>query len=99
MPRDYITIGSEPCLEPSPQVGQDDYAAEAQKSCHRFIRTIRKALGEEPEGARLAVKANPHDFGTYYEVVCHFDDADEEATRYAFKCEAEAPEEWLDEVA
>ena len=55
-------------------------------------------IGEEPEGTRLTIKANPHDFGTYYEVVCYFDDEDEEAARYAFRCEAEAPDEWDPEV-
>ncbi len=99
MPRDWIDIGPEPCMEDGPQLGQDNYPAEAQKSCHRFIRTIRKALGEEPAGARLAVKSKPHDFGTYYSVVCHLDDEDEEAAAYAFRCEAEAPGEWDPEVA
>ena len=94
MPRDYMDIGSAPADEPTAQVGSPNYAEEGRAECTRFLNLIRKTLGDEPPGARLAVKANPHDFGTYYSVVCHYDDEDEAAASYALRCESEAPKEW-----
>lgn len=92
--RDYIDIGSSPSGEDCAQVGEPDYERRARTECARFIELIRKTLGEEPPGAHLAVKSNPHDFATYYEVVCYFQDDDPEATAYAFRCESDAPATW-----
>ena len=96
MPRDYIDIGSSPAYEECAQVGSPDYAQRAREECNQFIDLIRRVMGPEPEGARLAVKSNPHDFGTYYEVVCYFDTDNEEASNYAYRCEGEAPSTWDD---
>ena len=95
--RDYMTIGSSPCDESCVSVGEPNYYPRAQEECARFIELIRKKLGEEPPGARLATKSFPHDFGTYHEVVCHFEDSDEEARIYALRCESEAPRTWQDD--
>ena len=92
--RDYIDIGSSPAEEDCAQVGSPDYYKRARTECARFIELIRKTLGPEPEGAQLSVKSNPHDFATYYSVVCYFEEDDEEARNYAFRCEAEAPARW-----
>jgi hypothetical protein len=59
-----------------------------------YIEAIRKKLGNEPEGARLAVKSFQHDFGTYQEVVCSFDTEIEGAIEYAYKCESDSPATW-----
>jgi len=40
---------------------------------------LRRTLGNEPPGARLAIRENPHDFGTYLSVVCHYDPDKSEA--------------------
>jgi hypothetical protein len=95
--RDFLNIGSTPCNEDCAQVGAHDYTERAVPECRRFIEVIRAKLGPEPEGARLAVKAFPHDFGTYHEVICYFEDSNPVAVEYAFKCESEAPATW-DEV-
>ena len=92
--RDHITIGPVPCEEPCAQVGTPDYQQQACQECTRFIDLLRRTVGEEPENAHLEIKSNPHDFGTYYEVVCYFDDDDEEATNYAYRCESEIPSQW-----
>ncbi len=64
--------------------------------CRAYIQAIRKVLGEEPVGARLAVKSFPHDFGMYHEVVCFYDDNFPESVDYALLCEAEAPTTWAE---
>jgi hypothetical protein len=92
--RDYLTIGSAPCDEDCAQVGQPDYTWQARKECQRFIQLIREKLGPEPEGACLAIKSFPHEFGEYLEVVCHFDTDVRDAVDYAYRCESETPATW-----
>ena len=91
--RDYIEIGSTPCEETCQQVPYQDREL-AMRECRQFVEAIRKVLGPEPEGAQLKVKANPHDFGTYHEVACYYDDNNEAAILYAMRCEDEAPKTW-----
>jgi len=92
--RDYIDIGPVPCNEDCAQLGQPGFYDQNIKECRRFIELIRATLGPEPAGARLGIKANEHEFGTYREVVCYYDDKNEQAIDYAFRCEREAPENW-----
>lgn len=93
--KDYITIGSAPygedCVQLDPKV---NYLPAMRKECERFISALRKVLGEEPEGAKLKVKSEFHDFGQYLEVVCYYETDNEQAVAYAFKCESDAPEFW-----
>lgn len=95
--RDFLSIGPAPAEEECVQVGEPDYEARAQAECEQFIKLVRGKLGKEPEGARLRVKAFPHELGTYYEVVCYFDTDDPAARDYAFECEAGAPGRWRKE--
>ena len=96
--RDDISIGSAPSEEECVQVNpQGDYHEAMRAECRRFLELIRKKLGPEPPGARLAITNNPHDFGTYYDVVVYFEDQDEEARRYAFRCESLSPRTWDDD--
>ena len=94
--RDIMELGPSPCEEDCAQVGDPDYDERSRQECHRYIARIRQVLGNEPDGARLTIKSFPHDFGSYREVVCVYDDADEEASTYAYRCEAEAPARWED---
>ena len=95
---DTLELTSAPVCENCAQLGSNDYYQRAQKECRAFINQLRRQFGKEPVGARLYVKANPHDFGTYYEVACKFDSDYYEAVDYAFDLEAHLPEE-LDEEA
>jgi hypothetical protein len=84
---DELFLGSTPAEEDCAQVGSDDYARRARKECAAYIAQLKRQHGEPPNGARLKIKANPHDFGTYYEVVVVFDDQFPEAVTYAFDLE------------
>ena len=96
--RDYISIGSAPRNEDCVQVNpQGDYHDAMRAECRRFLDLIQKKLGLGPPGAYLAIESIPHDFGTYYDVVCYFNDEDEQARAYALRCEADAPETWEDD--
>ncbi len=92
--KDYIDIGPAPCNEDCAQIGQLGFTECNIKECRRFIELIRSTLGPEPTGARLGIKAHDHEFGTYREVVCYYDDDKPEAVDYAFRCESEAPAKW-----
>ena len=97
MTREYITIGSSPIEEDCVQVGTENYMKRSNDECHRFILLIRKKNGDEPVGASLRIKMFTHDFGTYCEVVCYYDENNEEATEYAFDCETNTPMTWEDQ--
>lgn len=95
--KDLIYLG--PCPADETCVGVDDPAYEAlgPLQCLRWIKLLRSTFGPEPDGARLFVKANPHDLGTYHEVVCEFDDdraAYPLAMDYALRCDWEQPPTW-----
>ena len=70
--RDSLYIGESPWDEACAQLGTDMYPVNARKECQRFIEQIRRHYGTEPEGARLHIKSNPHDFGSYLSVECDF---------------------------
>ncbi len=92
--RDYINIGPSPCDEDCAQVGKEDYVERSKKECRAFLNQLKRVFGEPPEGAVLSIKQFDHDFGTYREVVCYFDDAYPESVEYAFKLEGDTPATW-----
>jgi len=69
MSKVLVYLGPTPADEPCAQVGDPDYANKALAECRAYVEAIRKAVGEEPEGASLRVKREIHEFGTYYQVV------------------------------
>ena len=85
-----------PAKSPAPRWVRRTTSSKPVRSAPGSSTCCARTVGEEPENAHLAIKSNPHDFGTYYEVVCHFDDDDEEAAKYAYRCESEAPSQWDD---
>lgn len=95
MSMDSIDIGPVPPEENCQQVGTAGYDPQlARQECRAYIALLRRVLGDEPSGARLVIKSNPHDYGNYLEVVCKYDDNNETAVDYAFKCESSGPAEW-----
>lgn len=94
--RNTIDLGPCPAEEECAQVGDPDYREKALTECRRYIAAIRSKMGDEPEGARLRIKSNPHDFGSYYEVACEYDEDDEAAADYAWECESKGPKTWDD---
>jgi hypothetical protein len=56
---DYIPLGPVPCDEDHAEIGMPDYARDALKECRAYIQAIRRKVGREPEGARLAITEYP----------------------------------------
>lgn len=98
MARDYIDIGCTPAGEPCETLGEGYNPEKAKFECRVFMNQLRRIFGEEPYGARFKIQPNNHDFGTYYEVICTYNDENEEAAEYAFKAESHMPEWWDDEA-
>lgn len=98
MARDSISISCTPAAEDCEQLGPNYDPVRARKECQAFIGQLRRMFGEEPAGARLKIVSNPHDFGSYLEVECVYNDENEEAMEYAFRCESEMPEYWDDQA-
>jgi len=100
---DYLSIGSSPPEEDCAQVGDPGYHQRAKQECARYLLLLRKACGEEPPGARLAIKSFPHNFDddegqvasdSYLEVVVEYDENDEQAADYALHLESNGPATW-----
>ena len=95
--QEFISLGPTPLEENCQQVGAPTYDWDkAVKECWRFVQVIRQVVGPEPDGARLIVMECPHDFGTYHDVVCCYDEDNPEAFKYALACEDKAPTKWPD---
>jgi len=100
--KDYMEIGATPCEENCAQVGSDDYTSKARKECNAYVNQLWRWLKSEkgitkdnaPESFNIVVRSNPHDFGSYLEVACRFDDSDEEAMELAFSIEENGPTHW-----
>lgn len=86
--RNYLFIGPVPHEEPCAQVGEPNYQQRARRECRRFAEQI---IGHypPPDGSYVSIKAQSHDFGTYYEVVVVFDDEDEESSVWAYDVEVD----------
>jgi hypothetical protein len=94
-----IEVGGAPCNEECAQVGAEGFSERNRAECRAYINLIRRAFGNEPDGATLIIKSNAHDFGNYREVAVRLDDdASDEAIQYADRCESDAPAEWDDEA-
>lgn len=94
--RDYINIGSSPPEEECAQVGSPGYAERTRVECIAYRDQLRRTLGPEPDGAEFRIKSFPHDFGSYLEVVCWFDDSLPDSLEYALECESQGPLQWDD---
>lgn len=92
--KQYIILGTTPSEENCAQVGDDNYYEKAKKEARVFIDQIRREFGQEPPCAKLATKLFPHDFGSYIEVVCYYNDDDEESKNYAYKIDYNTPANW-----
>lgn len=88
--QEILYIGPAPAEEDCAQLGQDpDFHQRNRLECAVFREQIRRHYGPEPEGARLVIKTEHHDFGAYREVVVGYRGSVESAADYAFRVEAD----------
>jgi len=92
--KDFISISPSPTSEECAQVGTPNYPEQSRKECTAFLHQLERAFPNPPDGCYLSIKSFDHDFGTYREVVCYFDDENDESRQYAFNMENNTPENW-----
>lgn len=84
-----------------------DYIPKQKAECRAFIGQLKRQFKERLEACpslSLAVKGNPHDFGTYYTVVAKYretgdEEKDAKCEDLAYYLQDNLPEKWDDEAA
>lgn len=94
----YLAVGPTPCDEECAQVGDRDYRKRSQAEGIAYIHQLERLFGVQENGAFLAIKAFPHDFGTYHEVVVWYDPEKKAEVEYAYSIEEKSPAKWDDEA-
>lgn len=95
MAQNEIPLGPTPAGEFSMRPGDSGYADIAFLQCRRYIALVRRAIGSEPEGARLRVRRSAEDIDPYLDVTVEYDDENPVARAYALRCDREAPTRWV----
>lgn len=93
-----LELGSSPNGEECVQVSRNaDYMPQMREECKRF-KAMLEARFPIPDGVRawFAIVSNPHDFGSYLEVVVKYDEDDDESSNFAYYVEGNLPETWDD---
>jgi len=96
--RDNLTLDPTPSGEECAQIGSDNYMARAQKECDAYLHQLERTFPVMPEDTYFAVKRNPHEFGTYLEVVVFFETEDEASSNFAFAVDGDKPTHWDEEA-
>ena len=98
---EYIELSSSPYEESCAAVGADYYAERSRVECKTYKAQLERLhpIPEELSGdAYFGIKRFDHDFGSYREVVIHYNPEAEGAIAFALKVEGKCPENW-DETA
>ena len=93
---DYLNIGPTPYDVDCAQVGSPDYIRLSTIECRAFALQCQRVLrAKYPDyTVRVGIKAFPHDFGTYWEVVVYYDPENEEEIKQAFYLESADISDW-----
>ncbi|MDF0490432.1 hypothetical protein PX554_20080 [Sphingomonas sp. H39-1-10] len=92
-----LIVGPVPYEESCAQLGHTpDFERIARLECTLHRAALVAMFGPPPEGVTIAVRSNPHDFGTYYDLAVRVDDGDPDARAYALRLEDEGPGRWHD---
>ena len=93
-----IFLGPTPNAEKCAQVGTSNYTVLTNMEIQAYMFQLRRQFTNMPSSIALYKKANPHDFGTYYELVARFPIDDEDAMEYACRMEENLPDRWDEEA-
>ena len=92
--RDTYDFDTVPMSEKCESVGVNYDSTKARKEASSLISQLIRTVGDNPEGSRLKVQSNPHEFGCYYSVAFVFDNENEEHIQHLNKLEENFPEFW-----
>lgn len=88
MTRETYDIGPVPNEEVGEQLGENFNAGRARFETEVYIRQLKREFGEPPEGARLRIGSNAHEYGTYLEARYVYDPKIKEHWDYFEKIES-----------
>ncbi len=99
----YLSFGAVPYEEECEQCGTSEYSPlKAKKECILYKKQLLRIIAETgenmPEGCELIVKANKHEYGTYYEVNISFSSDEKIECEFASWLEAHTPSNWDEEA-
>ena len=94
MQMDYLTLGPTPADESCEQA--DGCRNKIRRENNAYKRQLERMfpIPDALQSVRFSVKSFPHDFGSYTEVVVHYDCDDETAVEFAFNVESNLPANW-----
>lgn len=95
---DEVDLGSTPTGEECVQVGEEDYYKWNRIELIAYVNQLKRQFPDMPRSLKFKISSNPHDFGTYHEVVVRFNADNEEDSNYAWNMQNSLPEYW-DETA
>lgn len=94
-----MSFGTCPTDEDCVQTTDPDYETKALAEAKKYRDLLLEKFGAPPnsESYGLSIQRERHDFGSYYDVVYHYDSNDEAQVKYAFHVEANLPLWWEEE--
>ena len=93
---DFLELGPSPSDESCVQVSKGEYEDQMKDECHRYRQMLQKRFPFAEHMFR--VRAFPHDYGRYYEVVILFWSSSEEENKIAWFVEDNLPATWDDDT-
>ena len=96
--RDSVDFETTPTYECCESLGPKYNAKRAITEASLTIAQLKRLFGEPPEGSKLVLKMNPHDFGNYPSIEFQFDHDSDDHIDYGCRLENEWPERWDDEA-
>ena len=81
-------------MEDVAQIGTPDYYQRAIRECNAYRRQLMREFGQPPDGSKLMVKSNPHDFGDYYTVQLAIYEDQDQGLLWGMSIENHLPAYW-----
>lgn len=84
-------IGASPFEEDCAQTIDPDFPIKNRRECIAYMEQLVRVFGLPPGSSYFSCRSEQHDFGTYREVVFHFDETVQEELEYADRVENGLP--------
>ncbi len=91
---EYYEFDTVPYGEECAQVGSIDYKKMANLEIVVLIDQIKRTYGNIPDGIVFKKAECYHDFGTYYEIRCYYNEDVEKQVEYVMSIEQNFPKHW-----
>lgn len=94
-----LSLGPVPSDEPCAQVGRPGYSLKARTECEAYVGLLARTFPEVKDLVQFVITSNPHDFGSYLDVVAEYDENNPEAVDAVLRVEGSLPTAWDPEAA